>query len=71
MDIECSSVSQICKRQAYNTYFYSFKIKSKRSRKIKKLKVSQGKENGKVIYNEDNDGYHSVILYSKEFQSLH
>lgn len=35
------------------------------------MKVSQGKENGKVIYYEDNNGYHFVILHSGEFQSLH
>lgn len=35
------------------------------------MKLSQGKENGKVIYYEDNSGYHFVILYSWEFQSFH
>lgn len=70
MDIECSSVSQICKRQVYNTHYYSLKLNS-REVENKKMKVSQGKENGKVIYYEDNYGYHFVILYSQEFQSLH
>lgn len=29
MDIECSSVSQICKRQVYNTHYYSLKLNSR------------------------------------------